>query len=179
MTALQLARLPNGYELTDGVKMHAELGDRFQIANPWFKKYVAGGDFVELRVDSTRFSAHPDAAPSCTCELCNEPAAKPVLCHDHPASFVQAPKQAVPSRGWGEQFWVRVLERDDDFLQGSVDNLLYESRLHGLEQGGRIVFHEDHILSVHGIHNEELLLRMNDDDLAEFADWVATQRGEQ
>ena len=51
----------NGYELVDGVAMHAENGERFQIPHPVLKKHVSIGHFVELRVDSPRFSAHPDA----------------------------------------------------------------------------------------------------------------------
>lgn len=170
--------LPNGYELINGVAMHAALGDRFQIVNPWFKRYVDVGDFVELRVDSPRFAVHPDAAAQCTCELCNEEASKPILCHDHPATLIEIPRQPVPSRGWGEQFWVQVSQRDKQTLLGRVDNPLYESRLHGIEQDAELTFQEDHILSIHGIHNEPLIQRMSEGDLAEFAEWVTSHHGE-
>ncbi len=47
------------------------------------------------------------------------------------ATLLPLPKQNVPSRGWGEDFWVRVSEREGKFLKGTVDNPLYEARLHG------------------------------------------------
>lgn len=172
MGSLQIEPLPNGYEFVNGVEMHAQQGERFQIVNPWFKKYLAADDFVELRVDSDRFSAHPDAPAECTCELCNEPAAKPILCHEHPASLVEVPRQAVPSRGWGEQFWVRVTVCRGELIRGVVDNPLYETRLHGLSEGDELTFHEDHILSVHAVHNREMLLRMDDQDFFEFGVWL-------
>ena len=52
-------RFANGYQLIDGVQMSAENGDRFQIPHPLLKKYVRVGQFVELRVDSPRFSSTP------------------------------------------------------------------------------------------------------------------------
>ena len=50
------------------------------------------------------------------------------------------PKQNVPSRGWGEDFWAQVTEREGELFKAVVDNPLYEARLHGLHQGGEIVF---------------------------------------
>jgi len=172
MGSLQIASFPNGYEYVNGVEMHAEQGNRFQIVNPWFKKYLGMDDYVELRIDSTRFSSHEDAPAGCTCELCDEPTAKPILCHDHPAALVPIPPQDVPSRGWGEQFWVRIRERQGDLFVGTVDNPLYESRLHGLSQGDQLTFHEDHILSVHTVHSREMLLRMDDEDFFAFGEWL-------
>ena len=94
---------------------------------------------------------------------------KPILWHDHPASLVPLPKQNVPSRGWGEDFWVRITERSDSHFRGVVDNPLVEARLHGLKQGEEIVFHEDHILAVHDVHRQELVAEMDVADLKELA----------
>lgn len=166
----------NGYELIDGVKMNAELGDRFQIPHPILKRHVDVGHFVELRIDSPRFSAHPDAPESCTCPHCNEEATNPILCHEHPASLVPLPPQDVPSRGWGEQFWVRVSARDGEYLQAVIDNPLPESRLHGLDSGSDIFIHENHILAVHGLHREELLQGMTESEVAELYRWYQSQQ---
>jgi hypothetical protein len=173
MESLEVAALPNGYELVNGVEMHLSRGDHFEIVNPWFKKYLDKDDFVELRIDSDRFSAHLDAPAACMCEQCNEPTTKPILCHEHPATLVAIPDQAVPSRGWGEQFWVRILDRQGDLMRGVVDNVLYETRLHGLARGDEVIFHEDHVLSVHGVHNREMLLRMSNEDFFDFGEWLA------
>ena len=62
--------------------------------------------------------------------------------------------QNIPSRGWGEDFWVKVSERCGDHFRGVVDNPLVEARLHGLNQKDEIIFHEDHILAVHDIHRQ-------------------------
>ena len=134
-------RFANGYELVDGVQMHAENGDHFQIPHPLLKKYIRADQFVELRIDSPRFSVHPDAPEQCTCPICEGEATKPILGHEHPATLVPLPLQQVPSRGWGEEFWVEVIERDDCWLRGRVDNHLYETKLHGLNEGDEIVFH--------------------------------------
>ncbi|WP_437222115.1 hypothetical protein SH661x_002638 [Planctomicrobium sp. SH661] len=53
-----------------------------------------------------------------------------------------------------------------------MDNPLVEARLHGLTQGGEIVFHEDHILAVHDIHRQEIVTEMNVSELKELAHWV-------
>jgi hypothetical protein len=169
-------RFPNGYELVNGVKMHAENSDHFHIPPAVIKKHVAPGQFIELRIDSPRFSVHPDAPERCACPSCNGELTKPILRHDHPASLVAIPKQAVPSRGWGEDFWVRVINRSGKFFKGVVDNPLYEVRLHGLHQGDEILFHEDHILAVHGIHRQELVSGMDSADLKELAQWLGSQR---
>jgi hypothetical protein len=169
-------RLANGYELVDGIAMHAENGERFQIPHPVLKKHVDVGHFVELRIDSTRFSVHEDAPEKCTCPTCNSQTTKPILRHEHPATLLPLPKQHIPSRGWGEDFWVRVTGREGRFFKGTVDNPLVESRLHGLRHGDEIVFHEDHILSIHGIHRQELVLGMDIADLKELAQWLGSQR---
>ena len=38
----------NGYELVNGVAMHAEHGDRFPVPPPVLKKHVCVGQLVEL-----------------------------------------------------------------------------------------------------------------------------------
>jgi len=103
---------------------------------------------------------------------------KPILTHDHPASLVPLPDQNMPSRGWGEDFWVQVLERSGNLFRGAVDNPLVEARLHGLNQGDEIVFHEDHILAVHDVHRQELVAEMDVADLKELAQWVQSLRTE-
>jgi hypothetical protein len=166
----------NGYELVNGVQMHAENPDNFQIPHPVLKKYVGVGHFVELRIDSPRFSVHDDAVEKCYCPTCNGEATKPILSHDHPASLAPLPKQDVPSRGWGEDFWVRITERKGQWLKGIVDNPLYEARLHELHQGDSVIFHEDHILAVHGSHREEIVLGMDTADLKTLVQWLGEQR---
>jgi len=166
----------NEYELVNGVAMHAENGDRFKIPPDVLKKHVSVGQFVELRIDSPRFSVHEESSEKCTCPNCNGDGTKPILSHRHPATLVSVPKQNVPSRGWGEDFWVRVTERDGKLMKGVVDNFLYEARLHGLHQGDEIVFHEDHILHVHDIHRQELVLGMDAADLKQLAQWLGSQQ---
>jgi hypothetical protein len=173
----QAQHFANGYELVNGVSMHAENGDNFQIPHSVLKKHVGVGHFVELRIDSPRFSVHDDAVEKCYCPTCNGEATKPILSHDHPASLLPIPKQDVPSRGWGEDFWVRVTERDGTFAKGIVDNPLYEARLHELHLGDSVIFHEDHILAVHGSHREEIVLGMDATDLKTLAEWLGSQRG--
>ena len=168
-------QLSNGYELVDGVAMHAENGARFQIPHDVLKKYVAVGYYVKVRIDSPRFSAHPDAPSSCTCPHCHEKATNPILSHDHPASLLPLPEQDVPSRGWGEDFWVKVNERDGDFFEGAIDNPLYESRLHGLNEGDSLLFHADHLLAVHSIHRRETVLKMDAAELKQLAQWLGSQ----
>lgn len=167
-------RFANGYQLIDGVQMNAENGDRFQIPHPLLKKYIRADQFVELRIDSPRFSVHPDAPEQCTCPICEGEATKPILGHEHPATLLPLPLQQVPSRGWGEDFWVRVTDHRDQFFAGVVDNPLYEARLHELELGSQVVFHEDHVLAVHGSHREELVLAMEPEDLRAFIEWLGT-----
>lgn len=167
---------PNDYALIDGVAMHAENGEYFQIPPDVIKRHVQIGQFVELRVDSSRFSIHEDAPEQCTCPSCNGEMTNPILCHEHPAALVDLPKQTVPSRGWGEDFWVQVSERNGKYCCGRVDNALVESRLHGLRQGDEIVFSEDHILAVHDIHRQELVASMNAVDLKEFAQWLGSNK---
>ena len=54
-TSFRVQQLGNGYELVDGVAMHEENGDRFQIPHAVLKKHVSVGHFVELRIDSETF----------------------------------------------------------------------------------------------------------------------------
>lgn len=180
MTALQQQfddqQFSNGYGLVNGVAMHAENPDNFHVPPQVIKRHIRPGQFVELRIDSPRFSVHEDAPEKCSCPSCNGEMTKPILRHEQPASLVPLPKQNVPSRGWGEDFWVRVAERSGSFLRGIVDNPLVEARLHGLKQGGDIVFHADHILAVHDIHRQELVLGMGAADLKELAQWLGSQR---
>ncbi len=166
----------NGYALVNGVAMHAENGDRFQIPPDVIKKHVGVGHFVELRIDSPRFSVHEDAPEKCTCPTCNGEASKPILRHEHPASLVPLPDQNVASRGWGEDFWVRITQRDRKFFNAVVDNPLHESRLHGFHQGDGIVFHDEHILIVHAIHRQELVLGMDAGELKQLAQWLGSHR---
>lgn len=166
----------NDYELVDGVAMHSENPDNFHIPPDVIKRHVRSGQFVELRIDSPRFSVHDDAPVKCDCPSCHGEMTKPILKHDHPASLLPLPKQSVPSRGWGEDFWVEVTERSGGYLRGVVDNPLVESRLHGLTQGDEIVFTEDHILAVHDIHRQELVADMDVADLKELAQWIGQMR---
>ena len=166
-------QFPNEYQLVNGVLMHAENPENFQIPPQVIKRHVRPGQFVELRIDSPRFSVHEDAGQKCTCPSCNGELTKPILRHDHPASLVPLAKQNIPSRGWGEDFWVKVSDRCGDNFSGVVDNPLAEVRLHGLNQGDKILFHEDHILAVHNIHRPELVSEMDEADLKELTQWLA------
>lgn len=158
----------NGYELVNGAAMHAEYGGRFHIAADVVKRHVRPGHFVKLMIDSPRFSVQADASEKR--EIRN-----PILPHHDPASLVPVPNQGLPSRGWGEEFWVQVTERAGEFLNGIVDNPLAEARLHGLDQGDEIVFQEDHILTLHPTHSPEIWTVMDDDELTEALEWFASQ----
>lgn len=166
----------NEYQLVNGVAMHAENPDNFHIPPAVIKRNVRPNQFVELRIDSPRFSVHEADAVKCACPSCNGELSKPILRHDHPLTLVKLPQQDIPSRGWGEDFWVLVVERCGDYFQGVVDNRLAESRLHGLKLQSQIMFHEDHILAVHDIHRQELVAGMNADDLKELTHWLAEFR---
>ncbi|MCA9142608.1 MAG: hypothetical protein KDB05_07470 [Planctomycetales bacterium] len=171
-------RLANGYELVNGVAMHADNPENFHIPPDVIKRHLTQGQFVELRIDSPRFSVHKDAPEKCSCPSCNGEMTKPILRHEQPASLVPLPKQSVPSRGWGEDFWVKVTERSGNYFRGVVDSPLVEARLHGLTQGDEIIFHENHILAVHDIHRQELVRGMDVADLKELAQWVGKMRRE-
>ncbi len=71
---------------------------------------------------------------------------------------------------------MQVEERSGRLFYGVVDNTLVEARLHGVKQGDKIVFHEDHILAVHDIHRQELVSRMDQADLKELAQWLGEFR---
>lgn len=166
---------PNGYQFVNGVVMHEENGDRFQIPPLVLKNYLSLGHFVEVRVDSPRFSVHPDAPEQCTCSTCNGEASKPVLTHEQPLTLAEVPIADIPSRGWGEDFWVQVTDRDGDYLIGRVDNNLYESRLHDIQFGETVAFHVDHVLTIHPTHRQELVMSMTETDLRLLIDWLNTQ----
>lgn len=167
----------NEYQLVNGVAMHSEHPETFQIPPDVIKRHVKPNQFVELRIDSPRFSVDADAAEKCTCPSCNGKLTKPILRHDHPASLVLLPNQNIPSRGWGEDFWVQITERCNDYFRGVVDNPLVEARLHGLNQGDEIIFHADDILAVHDVHKQELVAGMDEADLKELTQWLAAHYG--
>lgn len=168
-------RLPNGYELVDGVAMHAEHGARFQIPPEVLKRHISVGDFIELRIDSPRFSMHDEDAEQCSCPSCHGPWTKPILQHEHPATLRPVPRQDIPSRGWGEDFWVRIARHEDAFFEGVIDNDLYESRLHGLDRGDTIVFRPNHVLHIHDSQRLEYVRRMDPASLKELAAWIRNQ----
>lgn len=165
----------NEYALVDGVAMHAKNGDRFQIPHPVLKQHIAAGYFVELRLDSPRFSVHPDAPEKCQCASCNGETSKPVLSHEQPASLVAVPPQNIPSRGWGEDFWVKVDQRDNDVFRGVIDNPLYETRLHNLKLGDVIYFESRHVLAIHPAHRQQMLMEMNEAEIRQLVDWLEQQ----
>ncbi len=156
--------------------MNAENGARFQIPPDVIKKHITNEQFVELRLDSPRFSVHEDSPEKCYCESCEGEASKPILRHENPASFVSIPPQNVPSRGWGEDFWVRITDRDGQYFVGVVDNPLYEAKLHGIKQGDEVLFHADHLLAIHNIHRQDIVLSMEADDLKVLAQWLGSQQ---
>lgn len=156
--------------------MNAENGARFQIPPDVIKKHITNEQFVELRLDSPRFSVHEDSPEKCYCESCEGEASKPILRHENPASFVSIPPQNVPSRGWGEDFWVRITDRDAQYFVGVVDNPLYEAKLHGIKQGDEVLFHADHLLAIHNIHRQDIVLSMEADDLKVLAQWLGSQQ---
>lgn len=173
---LAAQQFANGYALVDGVEMHEQNGDSFQIPHPVLKKYLCVGHFVELRIDSPRFSVHEDAAVQCTCPSCNGEATNPILRHNHPATLQPVPDLPVPSRGWGEDFWVQITERNTEQFAGRVDNRLHETRLHGVHEDDSIVFHQNHILAVHPSHRRELVTGMEPADVKELAAWLASMQ---
>lgn len=171
-------RFANDYQLVNGIAMHEQNPAHFHIPPDVIKRHVRPSQFVELRIDSPRFSTHENPPAQCACPSCHGEMSKPILRHEHPASLVQLPRQSVPSRGWGEDFWVRITERESCYFRGVVDNPLVETRLHGLQLGSDILFHADHILAVHDIHRQELVLGMGPADLKELAQWLASLRGQ-
>ncbi|MGB7345421.1 MAG: hypothetical protein WBD20_14500 [Pirellulaceae bacterium] len=170
----------NEYELVDGVAMHAQSGDRFQIPPSVLKRHLAIGHFVELRLDSPRFSVHDDDAQRCSCPSCDGEMSNPILRHEHPASLWPLPEQNVPARGWGEDFWVQITSQDEsasrDLFSGRVDNPLVEFRLHGIKLDDEIVFHRNHILAIHSINRAELVASMSVAEMKELAAWISTER---
>lgn len=166
----------NDYQLVNGIAMHLENPEHFHIPPSVIKRNVRPGQFVELRIDSPRFSVHESATDKCNCPSCHGQMSKPILRHEHPATLFPMAASNVSSKGWGEDFWVKVIKRSDNFLLGHVDNPLVEQRLHGVCLGDEIVFQEDNILAVHPIHRHELLMNMNQVDLQELIDCVQGKR---
>ena len=166
----------NEYALVDGVAMNQKYGDQFRVPHDVLKRHVAAGHFVELRIDSPRFSVHSDDAAKCSCPSCNGEMSKPILRHEHPASLLPLPEQNVPARGWGEDFWVQVIDREEGYFLATVDNPLVESRLHELNKSDEIVFHTNHLLAVHSVHRQELVLGMDPGELKELAQWLGSQQ---
>ncbi|MCA9061332.1 MAG: hypothetical protein KDA85_22615, partial [Planctomycetaceae bacterium] len=166
----------NDYQLVDGVAMHTQNPANFHIPPDVIKRKLRAGQFVELRIDSPRFSVHENAPFKCSCPSCSGEMTKPILRHDHPVSLVPLPPQTVPSRGWGEDFWVQIAARVGDIFSGRVDNPLVEARLHGLRLSDTVFFQSRHILAVHDIHRQELVAAMNVDDLKELAQWIKQLR---
>lgn len=165
-------RFDNDYQLVNGVTQHTANPAQFQIPPDVIKKHIGAGIFVEIRIDSPRFSMHQEDVLTCSCPSCHGELSKPVLRHDHPESFIPKSPGKIPSRGWGEDFWVRINRRDGQFFHGTVDNSLIESRLHGLDLGDPLIFHEDHVLAVHPVHRQELVIGMDAADLKELARWL-------
>jgi len=167
-------QFPNGYDLVDGVAMHEANGNSFAIPPPVLKRHIRPGQFVEVRIASDRFSAHEADVAECSCPSCSGPMTKPVLSHNDPASLVALPEQSVPSRGWGEDFWVQITERDGRVMEARVDNQLVESRLHEIHLGDLILLEESHVLAIHSSHRLELVKSMGAEELKELAVWLGS-----
>ena len=69
--------------------MHAENVENFHVPPDVIKRHVRPGQFVELRIDSPRFSVHEDDPEKRSCPSCNGEVMKPILRHNHPASLVR------------------------------------------------------------------------------------------
>jgi hypothetical protein len=160
---------PNGYDLVDGVKKHAEYPETFPIPPDVLKRYLGAGHFVKLRILSPRFTDHPDAPEICTCSCCQGEARLPIWDNEQPASLEPEPTLSF-SRGYGEDFWVRITERSGEFFKGIVDNTLSETPRHALQKGDTISFHEDNILNFHLSQLMEILHTVDDVDTGEMAE---------
>ena len=174
-SSLEDQKFPNDYKLINGVKMHAENPEHFLIPPQVMKRQLRDDQFVELRIDSTRFSIHDEDASQCSCPSCDGSMANPILSHSHPASLVNLPDEKAPSRGWGEDFWVKITAREGEVFRGVVDNQLVESRFHEIQLGDTIFFHADHVLAIHNVHRQELVSTMSLEDLKELASWLRIQ----
>ena len=53
----------------------------------------------------------------------------------------------------------------------------WERPFHELWQGDKIVFHEDHILAVHGSHREQIVLAIDAADLKTLTQLLENQGG--
>ena len=81
---------------------------------------------------------------------------------EHPATFPipdEADRKAVmvgdhvkigveKIGGNGERFWVKVIRRDGDEIEGEVDNHLVFTDQHGIEFGDRLTFGPEHVLGL-------------------------------
>jgi hypothetical protein len=170
-------QFPNGYQLVDGVAMHEANGSSFVIPPAVLKRHLTPGQFVEVRINSNRFSAHEADAAECACPSCNGPMSRPVLSHSEPASLFPLPDQSVPSRGWGEDFWVKITKREGRWMEAQVDNRLVESRLHEIDMGDLILLEESHVLAIHPSHRLELVKSMDAGELKELAVWLGSTHG--
>ncbi len=165
----------NGYQLVDGVAMHEENPQHFHIPPRVIKRHLKAGQFVELRIDSPRFSVHEDVVADCRCPACQGEWRKPVLRHPQPQSLQAQPAKPPAAKGWGEDFWVCIANNHGDYFRGIVDNEMAESRLHGLVHGQDIFFSADHVLAIHPLHRPELVASMSLPELKELAAWLRSE----
>ena len=155
--------LANGYALVNGVRaarpVRRPLRDRQSVVSQARRRRATSSKCASTRHASLPIlmprptvSVHTAKSrrPNRSCATSNRPSLRPIS------------PQPVPSRGWGEQFWVKIVEREGQYLAGEIDNPLYEARLHGLNLGDTIYFHEDHILIVHSSHGREIVSRMGE-----------------
>lgn len=172
---LQEQQFGNEYALVNGVEMNRLHGSQFKIPAPVLKRHLKSEFFVELRIDSPRFSMHEEDAGQCECPSCKGEFSKPVLRHEMPLSLFNQPVEKPPARGWGEDFWVQISECDGQYFAGRVDNDLCEAKLHGIELNDQIFFHADHVLAVHGSHRLEIVSCMNVEEVKELATWLSSE----
>ena len=135
-------------------------------------------DHANLGVNWNRIQASGVSVPADSVEILEK------LWRDHLAALNRSvdrlPNEVVAQARYIEgavrTVSVKVSEQCGDHFRGVVDNPLAEPRLHNLNQGDEIVFHEDHILAVHDIHRQELVARMDEADLKELTLWLAEYR---
>ena len=175
---LQSQEFMNEYALVDGVEMSKKYGNQFRIPASVLKQNLQHEYFVELRIDSPRFSMHEEDAVECTCPSCNGEMSKPILRHEIPDSLLAQALPKPPSRGWGEDFWVKIVEREDSHFVGRVDNDLCETKLHGIKLNDEICFHENHVLAVHGMHRLDIIQHMSVEEIKALADWIRLNQAE-
>ncbi len=59
-----LQTFTNDYQLVNGVVMHRENPENFHVPPEVIKRHIQPGQYVELRIDSPRFSVHEEDAGS-------------------------------------------------------------------------------------------------------------------